>query len=56
MATNSIGEGGGNGCNAGDTHKEDAIEHRCVDSNICDFAGTGSEVALFLLGFSIKSH
>ena len=56
MATDSIGEGGRNCCDAGDTHKEDAIEHRCVDANICDFAGASSKEALFLLRFSIKSH
>ena len=56
MATDSIGESGRNSRNASDTYKEDAIEHRCVDANICDFAGASSEEALFLLGFSIKSH
>ena len=56
MPTDSIGEGGSYRSNAGDPNKEDAIEHRCMNTDICNFAGASSKEGLFLLWFSIKCH
>ena len=54
MATDSISKGGGNGGNAGDTHEEDAIEHRSLNTDIGNLPGSRTEEALLSLWLSIK--
>ena len=54
MASDSIGEGSCNGSHASDSHKEDSIEHRCLDPDIGDLACAGSKETLFLGRFAIE--
>ena len=56
MAANSICKGSGNGCNAGDADKEDAVEHCCLNSDIGHFTCACAEETLFLRWLSIEGN